>query len=361
MGDFISNATDTYVTTVAYILADDPVFQSAKSLRFVYIWVLIVLGVPGNAACLLTITSMRVTTATFYVALLAVADEIALVLKLVFHQLATYHMLPATGAGCRVFNLVVELSSCYANWMLVLVCLERFVSVRYPLKKYVYFTKKRAYASSAVLFLVLLFCFSHYLYNQGYCVPKDQLDMRFLEVWGWIHSALYFFMPFVVVAVLTLLIVVCLHRYRRARQSMILQTSGGSDDRNMERAISIMLVSAAGVFLILALPTCIYHLLNDAVLVAMGVTTRGRRFMFYQLTTIMADTSHAVNFFVYFVSTARFRHRFLELVGLRHPPWRCGRARNPTPDMSGNGKATDATQYISMTVSKENLQADTAI
>ncbi|KAK7508723.1 hypothetical protein BaRGS_00000289 [Batillaria attramentaria] len=324
-----------------------PMFHAADTLRDVYIWIVFVLGLPGSGAAVATILSMRVTTATFYVALLAVADGVTLILKLIFHQMSTYFVLPHSGMGCRILNMIVELSSCYANWVLVLVCFERFVSVRFPLKKNVFFTKTRAYVSGAALYLVMFLCFSHYLYSNNYCEGGDTF---YNGSWLWIQSALYFLVPFVIVAILTVAIVICLRRYRRARQQM--QSTANGDDGSTERAISIMLVSAAIVFLILALPTCVYYLIDDAQMDEWGFTV-GDKYMFFEVTTFLADATHAVNFYVYFFSAAKFRHRFLELIGIKEfPPCIANRA---------SASSSSGTQYSDLPQSKENMNAVTAV
>ncbi|KAK7508536.1 hypothetical protein BaRGS_00000102 [Batillaria attramentaria] len=308
----VSNVTVMNDSCLAPPPSEGPVFNAAQTLRDVYIWILCLLGLPGSAAAVATILSMRVTTATFYVALLAVVDGTALVLKLIFHQLSTYDALPVRGAGCRILTMVVELCSCWANWVLVLICFERFVSVRFPIQKRFCFTKKRAYVTAAVVFLVMFVSFTPFLYAEGYCNCIHDLyrDLEYKDAWLAVQTALYFVLPFIAVAILATLIIVYLVRHRRRRHA---KPVCGDDGGSTERAMSVMMVSAAVAFLVLTLPTCVYYLIPKRMKnqwrLADGVV-----YMLFQVTTALADANHAVNFYIYFLSAARFRNRFKELI-----------------------------------------------
>ncbi|PVD29897.1 hypothetical protein C0Q70_09154 [Pomacea canaliculata] len=139
---------------------ESELFQYYRTIEYqyykVYIWVLVGVGVPGNVACILVTTSMTLTTATLYMSLLAVADLLALVLRLIFHQIAFYDVTVNTFV-CKM-EVFILLVSNYANWTLVLVCLERFLSIRFPLKKKIYFTKKRAILIAVLLGMILCLC-----------------------------------------------------------------------------------------------------------------------------------------------------------------------------------------------------------
>ncbi|KAL8570353.1 hypothetical protein ACOMHN_035771 [Nucella lapillus] len=305
-----------------------------KAIRNVYIWVLIGVGVPGNLACLVTVLSMHVTTATFYVALLAVVDSAALLVKLVFHQLITHRKM--TDAAC-ILSYVVSFCSCHANWVLVLICIERFCTVLFPLKKDVYFTKRRVYVSVLLLTVALVVCFAptplfHTGVKTGRFCLKNKNMQKFKEdfFYGFL-SSLYFFLPFVLIAVFTTLIIISLQRHRRARQRMGVMTTtgggGGGGDGEVDRSISIMLLCAGLVFLLLTLPACLYHLFLKKLYDFNDLEEAGQSFLLYQIVTVLSDTNHAVNFMVYFLSSPRFRKRFAQLM---KRCFHCG-TRNESP------------------------------
>lgn len=330
--------------------------QLGVNLRAAYIWVLVAIGLPGNAACLVTILTMPMSTATFYVALLAVADTLALLLKLIFHQLAVYGEMNA--AACYTLY-TTNYCSCYANWVLALICFERFFSVCFPMKKQVYFTNRRVRISAVVLAIVMLVIFApsfsfHDDWNGRRCTSREHFNQFAQEAWNAILSALYSYIPFLLMSTFTTLIIIGLQRHRRARQAIISTNTTNPGNGRAERAISIMLVSAALVFLLLTLPTCLYHLFIYKLYDSSVLKERAQDFLFYQVVTFLADTNHAVNFFIYFVSAAKFRHCFVGLLQ-RSPCYPQPRA--DSNNGSGSLEATRLTQPNQASASKENLDS----
>ena len=314
---------NTTVTTNV-VPSDDVVWrnilQQVRAVRFYYIWVLAAVGFPGNLACLLTVLSMPVTTATFYVALLAGADSFALLTKLISHQLYTYDALNAVACS---LEYLPTLAGAYANWVLVLICFERFFGVCWPLKKHVYFTKKKCYISALVLGLLLLvlfiptFAFTYEATPDGdACVPREAMSPYKDKFWdAGMTAALYFFAPFILVAIFVGITIAALQVHRRNRQNMRTSGSGsGAGDGNIELAISIMLVCAGLIFLALTLPMCLYHLVFQYQYSPKIFVDRVKDFLFYQIVTIMSETTHALNFLVYFVSATKFRASFRALL-----------------------------------------------
>ncbi|PVD29898.1 hypothetical protein C0Q70_09155 [Pomacea canaliculata] len=210
---------------------ESELFQYYRTIQFkyykVYIWVLVGVGVPGNVACILVTTSMTLTTATLYMSLLAVADLLTLVLRLTVHQMDIYEV-PLNTFVCKV-GVFVESVASYANWTLVLVCLERFLSIRFPLKKKIYFTKKRAILIAVLLWMIVCLC---YLYafiqrdhrEERYC-GYSQSSHDFGETyWYWITAFINYFLPFILLLIFPCLIIASLRRQRKAREAMVRTT-----------------------------------------------------------------------------------------------------------------------------------------
>ncbi|PVD29902.1 hypothetical protein C0Q70_09159 [Pomacea canaliculata] len=291
-----------------------------------YIWVLAAFGVPGNVACILTVATMTMTTATVYVVLLAAADLAALVLKLIYHQIY-YHEVPVNTFICKG-DVVVQVVSCYANWTLVLICFERFLGVCYPLKRNAYFTTKKAIVIAVLLGLTLCLCFLYGFVQmdkteEGYCYVPEYAREFHTTYWYWIIASIYFFLPFILISIFTGLIIVSLRRQRKARETIRVtaqSTSGKTTEARVEQTICIMMLCAAIVFLLLILPTCIYH--SIAPLEILKDDTPEKFFassMFQYLAISLSEANHAVNFYIYFLSAKRFRFRFRDLMGKCFP------------------------------------------
>ncbi|XP_070211992.1 neuropeptide S receptor-like [Littorina saxatilis] len=287
----------------------------ASTIREVYIWVLLAVGLPCNAACVVTILFMHVNTATFYVALLAVADSLALIVKAIYHQRET-----PDAPSCYMLY-INNFCSCYANWVLVLIVFQRFYAVCFPLRVKGAFTKKRIYISAATLAFALFaiivvptFYLKEWDEVKAECKWRDEIRSFAGKVWdAWIMASLYSYVPFLFIVAFITLIIVGLYRHRRARTSICAAgTSCSSDDGKAERAISIMLVCAGLVFLLLTLPVCLFHLFIYKLYDWNVVQEMSEGYLVYQVVTMLSDTNHAVNFFIYFLCGPAFRRQFLQ-------------------------------------------------
>ena len=79
-----------------------------------------------------------------------------------------------------------------------------------------------------------------------------------------------------------------------------------------------MLLSATVVFIVLAFPICIFMVAQAHWTVTQGYTrSNALKELLRQLAFVLVDSTHAVNFYLYFLSARRFRHHFLRLVTCR--------------------------------------------
>ncbi|CAL1533053.1 unnamed protein product, partial [Lymnaea stagnalis] len=299
--------------------------NAVENIRSTYIWVVFALGFPGNIFCIITVLTMQnVTPATFFVSLLAFCDGCTLVVKLVYHQIFK-HGMHLGSVGCKMAFLPLFFST-LANWVLVLICAERFISVCFPLKKTYIVTKRRSYICAGVLSVVLLVMWS-LLYGvmrdqdvSGlHCGTFDEYLVFWKNWWYWINAFLFLFLPFPCIVVLTAFIIRGLAVSRSDRRSIMRSSSKAKDGNRrlmeeaerLERNITIMLILAAVIFLILSLPGCIYVLMysdsNDDL-------KRAKWELFSQIQHVLSDSSHAVNFFLYFFSAQRFRAHFFSIL-----------------------------------------------
>ncbi|GFS03301.1 thyrotropin-releasing hormone receptor [Elysia marginata] len=176
---------------------------------------------------------------------------------------------------------------------------------------------------------------------------NEYLDL-WQTVWYWTNSTASLFLPFSCIVLLTALIVHGLVRSRRERRNIFGKTADGSkrlvNDNNgystvsggngcrrgtnqrvlkeaeaVEKSITIMLILAAAIFLLLALPSCVYLLAyrEPAPGERRDPLTEARWKLFDQIQFLLIDSSHAVNFFLYFLSAQRFRRQLYHLLSCR--------------------------------------------
>ncbi|KAH9490400.1 hypothetical protein Btru_035107 [Bulinus truncatus] len=291
-----------------------------------YLWVLCSIGLPGNTMAIIIILTMQsLTAATFLVAFLAFSDGAALLTKLLFLQLHL-HVEP-TDLYCGL-QFVPFFFSHLANWTLVFISVERFISVCYPLKKSYLVTLPRCYICVAVMSAVF-FSYHAALYfsaiyagekdNKQTCLIREGYITFMTNVFPAIGSSTVMFVPFLLIATFTLIIVTKLKLFAKQRRRTF-QGSPNTSSRNSnvnsfnaqilheneraEKALTWMLVLTALLFLALAFPACVYFM----------VFTPPDKEVFLTAQYILYDCSHALNFFLYFMAARRFRNRCFELI-----------------------------------------------
>ncbi|RUS76818.1 hypothetical protein EGW08_015416 [Elysia chlorotica] len=327
------------------------------SIKETYIWVAWALGFPGNVLCVVTVLSMSVSSpATFLVSALAVSDGLTISIKLLVHQLARMKVFLGT-VGCKTMFLPLFLTS-VANWILVFICGERYVAVCYPLKKIYIVTKRRCQVSVAVLTLLHFILFGSIFFvmrdsdDSGFmCGTYNEYLSFWMTGWYWINTSISLFIPFLCIVLLTALIVCGLIRSREERRSIFGKTANGSkrlvndglsyrsidgssngarcptqrllkEAEAVEKSITLMLIVAASIFLVLALPACIYLLTYKQPVPGerRDPLTEARWALLEQIQFIFIDFSHAINFFLYFLSTQRFRRQLFHVIRCKRLP-----------------------------------------
>ena len=221
--------------------------------------------------------------------------------------------------------------------------LLRFVAVCYPMKKVYLLTKRRCYISASVIAGVLLVPYATVYavmresvptsdaFNDKdvqkihHCRTQEQYNTFFIYAWSWISVSLYLLIPFVLIMGLTIAIVHSLVSARKHRRSLMRKGSNCPQTgfeksllkktESTERMITVMLLIASVVFLVLVLPVSVYEIAFD--FTGMQMQARGvkkaRWEVVKQVVYFLADATHMVNFFLYFLTAKRFRSFAMQL------------------------------------------------
>lgn len=292
------------------------------------------------------------TPATFYVAFLAVCDGLTVLVKLISHQIYFHEVYLGT-AGCKL-DFVSFYLSAVANWMLVLICAERFVSVCLPLKRNIIFTKKRCYITVTVI-TVTFFCIFASMFiamrdalpGGTECGTLDEYLNFWTNGWIWINICLNLFIPLPIIVVLTVLVIRGLRKSHRDRRC-ILTNGSGTEDANkrlmkeserLERSITIMLILVAIIFAVISMPAVVFLLTYEE---SPDKLVQAKWQLFDQIQYMFIDLSHAINFFLYFLTAKKFREQFLYVFTCKRYPKGLSKAKGYEVT---NTHSTYATKY----------------
>ncbi|XP_046346287.2 QRFP-like peptide receptor [Haliotis rufescens] len=296
-------------------------------LNVFYIWVIFVIGCPGNVVCVVVIINMskqRLTTSFFYVAVLSIVDNLTIILKIIENQ-SRQMRFSIDETGCQFLFFFGLTFAAFANWILIILSAERFTAVAFPMRVGLIWSLKKAVGILVGVFLFLGLIHSHIFatvthYESYTCTVKETFHQHIFPFWFFTSATIYAFLPATCLIIFNILIILSLRRYSEQRQHMLSQCDPAQmEARRQERQVTIMLVTLSVVFLILTIPRCVCVILyNQLCSDDKDFMCNARRGLFNAITTQIADTNHAINFYLYFLSGRRFRKQFLKL-------FRCGR------------------------------------
>ena len=178
---------------------------------------------------------------------ISVVDTFALIEQ--FHAAVNY-LAPGRSilrfrAACRIFMWVELASQDCSAYLALLYTAERFISVLFPLRRAVICTQRRILAAMFIIF-VLCFALESYVWflydvfgtTCSVASARRGLRVRLSLI---IHTIIGRCIPYLSVAILNLLIVYQMLRYRKQRAEMSSNSNREADDK-AQRSMTIMLL-----------------------------------------------------------------------------------------------------------------------
>lgn len=290
---------------------------------------------------------------------------------------------------------------------------DKFLAVCLPLRVSDLLSRKKAYAVVlAVIICSMLVASVHasrtVLKNKAYCWLETAQDEKLVFI---LDAFFWCFIPFIVISILNAAIFLALLRARREASQLHESTSSTNpirsstanflktpsnasmkkpfrtstaspsvspNTRNRMQSqnlqITIMLITVSITFFVLTLPNAIYYLLiflrvlieswrvvecDNQVYRNLDAYIR-RSAVMYLVSHITSDLMHVVNFFLYFISGARFRSEFRRLIFSQLCRWCCkGSEVNTGKDPLGNERSFLRSSGVATVRSLASLPAGT--
>jgi len=300
-------------------------------VRYVFPLV-VVFGTAGNvlSAVVLCRRRLRGGSIDVYRVTLAVADTTVLYVsafKTWIRVVTGVEWLHASDAACRCLTFVLLVALHLSAWLIVLLAVDRFMTVWFPFRAATFCSLRGACVSAVCLVVVVVTANVHAFWTFHLsddellprCVPAA--DDWFMNVaFNYIKFSTYSFLPFVVVALLNVLIVCRVVRLRRRLHTRRVGRLRAQSDvpwaacghgRPLEPPLSVkqvratsMLVVVALMWLVLATPFTLV-----SVLAVNGVrpTSDSAHFLVKTLAFLLMYANHSVNVVVYCAMERRFR------------------------------------------------------
>ena len=341
-----SNSTQLKIDDIS------PTVQSNAQFVIYTFPILIIVGTLCNILTFLVMRrkKLRNQSTGFYMAVLAIADELALLVGCLTQWLFSYknfNILSVSAYACKIFSVVLYTTFDFSVWMVVIMTIERFIAVTFPLKSMYFCTVKKAKIATLILTLILFAINSHFLFTHSYisrrneswsgCQSKNETFDYFLEnLWPWIDASKYAFVPFLSILVFNALIVFNLvkaatsiknlssnHKLKINNNALTVNTpnkhnsnpnnnnnnsnNSSQGNQNNNRKLTIMLLVVSITFCILSTPVVVLQVLERA-------NPGSNSPIFYSICLLLQYVNHSTNFFLYVISGKLFRAEFIELM-----------------------------------------------
>ena len=280
--------------------------------------ILSIVGLLANTLVIVVISCSSLRQSVFMTLLivLAVADNLVLLSTDLLQPGVFGHIFGQALLACRVLMYIVQSSGTMSSWIVVLISIERFTAINYPLKVHIYFSMKRS--CILILCLVIFICvvkvyrlFSASIevrYDIPICLVSRPHE-RSNVIFSILDGLLYCLIPFCLITILNVMILKRLKSKKafRARSQVHSQSSSHRD-----RSLFPMMLAVSLVFAVTTFPFTLL-LTTSLILEHNGTEWHENNNWVFVLAIGLSNLNHIMNFFFYCITGSVFRTALFSL------------------------------------------------
>ena len=219
---------------------------------------------------------------------------------------------------CHFIVYTPYVCSFLSVWCIVLLMVERFVVVCYPLKLHIWCSRRRSFTTVIVMVIFSLSFYSHTfctseIRNNECSISPDYIHIAI--VFTYIDTVVTFIFPIFVVLILNIIVIISIRRFRKRQVLMTcfhddkIKRSPGRLLSTAEIRITRMLIVVSSVFIVTNLPS---HAIRMYIMI-FGIDLQYGQGIIQQiqlLSNLLYFCNFAVNFLLY-SSTSKIFRKFL--------------------------------------------------
>ena len=283
----------------------------------------LIFGLPGSVLALITLSSMAVSPTTRYMSFLAISDFTALLLaSLIAYKDVTDLFFTKLE---YISFYVTRIFQAFSHWNLALICVERFVSVRYPFQKSRLYTRRATFLSVSAAFTVSLLPFpGSYLSDTYFNFIYTDLEAAVTIL----YKLIYIVIPGGLIIIFTILTARHLRRNVRHRETIGSQSEKNSRSSvTMETQLTRLMFVTVVCFAVFTFPWAFIHIYNrllwkETYTLICPLANTIFANIFYTLWAF-SFFNHAINFYVYSACAKGFRNQFVRVICCTKTETRC--------------------------------------
>ncbi|XP_041363533.1 growth hormone secretagogue receptor type 1-like [Gigantopelta aegis] len=294
---------------------------------------LMVVGLVGNVLAIIVLSrpSMKRTTTSLYLRFLAAFDSLVLYTGLMrqwFMHLLDYDIREHNSVACKIHTWVVYWATYTSAWLLVSVTLERCVSVWFPHKVKLIFTKRKTYIIIVTVIVFMAGLSAHYLFGRGFIIKTednetivdlcDNISENYnyfdLEIWSWVDYSIYSVIPSFILAVCNISIIyrvvsISRHGLQNENENTI-QNRSVSSRKSQASSLTAMLLITSTTYVICTTPFCMFVIFTNVYIQQLPTDVDE---LVWASVNMIQYINNCVNFILYCASGRRFRDELRNL------------------------------------------------
>ena len=259
---------------------------------------------------------MRNISTSVYLSALAVADKMALLYVLVrywYSETLEVMFHRNNDILCKLDHIWKRIPVVLAAWLIISVCVERFIVTWFPLRASSVCRPKTAKIVVAVITILStlygLAAALQFGINTGPCDLSEFLIYFSKKDTKWVLTILYSFLPITILTVLSISIAFKLQRMT-LKQTAMTSSNTSKQQENANKATSLVLTVSIA-YIVLTLPSTVLLPLYRDINTKGGYRPETKLVLLISHTTILLN--HAINFALFVLTSMKFRQKLVAM------------------------------------------------
>lgn len=298
---------------------DDDLIETLKQILAVYSISILIIGTISNICCFCVFMrkSLRKIPTFVFLSFIHIFDSMTLYFWNLDHFLLPFYgyMIEFRSIHtCRLSTFMQLFSLQCSAWLLVIMCIDRYLSVRFTTWRKSFLNEKKAVIVSIILvsciFLLNIHLTMTISYDglENYPYPDKCFVTDMFLMWKKVHTYLYSVVPFVILAITNALLITQTLLFRDTKKLGLSASTSQSSSNKLGPTISVISITLS--FIILTLPNAIA---GGYYITELFKTSTGTLILF--ITDCLLFTYHSCNLVVLLIFNKMFRKEFKSMIG----------------------------------------------
>ena len=280
--------------------------------------VLSMVGLLANMLVIVVIvgSSLRHSVFMMLLIVLAVADSLALLSTDLLQPGVFGHIFAQPLLPCHVLVFIVQSSGTMSSWIVVLISIERYIAINYPLKVHIYFSMKRSclmilclgVSICVVKVYRLVYVSITVRYDIPICMLTTPNETRNF-IFSILDGLLYCLIPFCLITILNMMILKKMSSKKAFRARSQVQSRSST---HRDRSLVPMMLAVSLVFAVTTFPFALL-LIASVIMKLNSIKWNENNNRVIMFAIGLLNLNHILNFFFYCITGSVFRSAFLSL------------------------------------------------